>query len=90
MNRQTAIGTLAGLLLARYLALTIGWYQDGKNYAAFLDKLSLGAGAYLEDTSNPYVFRPSCIPLSFLMMFNETAVPSFADPTQHPFGWPGP
>lgn len=94
--RQAAIATLAGLLLVRNLVLTTGWYQDGRNYAAFLDALnthdtlSLGAGAYLEDTRNPQMFRPSCIPLSFLMVFNGTAVPTFANPTQQPIRLVGP
>ncbi|WP_170399776.1 hypothetical protein [Ruegeria arenilitoris] len=88
--RQAAVATLAGLLLVRNLVLTTGWYQDGRNYAAFLDALdnhdtlSLGAGAYLEETRDPQIFRPSCIPLSFLMVFNGTAVPTFSNPTQQP------
>ena len=94
--RHAAIMAIAGLLLVRNLVLTVGWYQDGKNYASYLDALnhhdtlSLGAGIYLEDTGNPQLFRPSCIPLSFLMVFNGTAVPTFANPTQQPIRLVGP
>ncbi len=89
-SQQTAVAVIAGLFLLRNLMLTVGWYQDGKIYASYLEALnlhdtrSLGAGAYVEDAKDSWVFKPSCRPLSFLMIFNGTAVPTFANPTQQP------
>lgn len=90
ISRRAAVASIAGLLLVRNLMLTVGWYQDGKIYSAYLDALSrhdtraLGAGVYIEDARDAWVFKPSCRPLSFLMIFNGTAVPTFANPTQQP------
>jgi hypothetical protein len=90
ISRRAAVASIAGLLLVRNLMLTVGWYQDGKIYSAYLDALSrhdtrtLGAGVYIEDARDAWVFKPSCRPLSFLMIFNGTAVPTFANPPQQP------
>ncbi|WP_298854412.1 hypothetical protein [uncultured Ruegeria sp.] len=95
-TRKTALAVIAGLFLARNLLLSIGWYQDGRSYTSYLDALdrhdtrSLGAGAYVEDARDSWVFKPNCKPLSFLMIFNSTAVPTFANPTQQPLRIIGP
>ncbi|UUV08676.1 hypothetical protein [Ruegeria sp. YS9] len=95
-SREIVIAMIAGLFLARNLVLSIGWYQDGRSYASYLEALnshdtrSLGAGAYVEDARDPRFFRPNCRPLSFLMIFNGTAIPTFADPTQQPLHIIGP
>lgn len=95
-SQQTAVAAIAGLFLLRNLMLTVGWYQDGKIYSSYLEALnrydtrSLGAGAYVEDAKDSWVFKPSCRPLSFLMIFHGTAVPTFANPTQQPLRIVGP
>lgn len=94
--QRLVFATLVMLFLARNLLLTIGWYQGGKIYTSYLDALEhydtgqLGAAAYLEDAKDPQFFRPNCRPLSFLLLYNGTAVPTFANPTQQPMNIIGP
>ena len=88
--QHTALLVLAALLLVRNLILSVSWYQDGLVYSSYLDAMrqhdtrNLGAGVYLEGTEDPGAVAPSCMPLPFLMTFNGTAVPTFANPTQQP------
>ncbi|NOE28365.1 hypothetical protein [Ruegeria sp. HKCCD6157] len=95
-SQRSAVAAIAGLFLLRNLMLTVGWYQDGKIYSSYLEALnrydtrSLGAGAYVEDAKDSWVFKPNCKPLSFLMIFSGTAVPTFANPTQQPLRIIGP
>ena len=90
------LAILTALFLIRNLLLTIGWYQDGIIYTSYLAALDrhdtgrLGATAYIEDTYKPQIFRTNCKPLSFLLLFNGTAVPTFANPTQQPLAIIGP
>ncbi len=88
--QTAALAAVAILLLVRNLVLSVSWYQDGQVYSSYLEALSrhetgfLGAAFFTEGTENPGVVATSCMPLPFLMTFDGTAVPTFANATQQP------
>ncbi len=88
---------LSGLMVLRLALVTTGWHADGQVYRGYLQALetaetgAMGVAALFDETGDRDAPRPRCKPLSFLMLLeNDTAVATFANPTQQPLALAGP